>query len=124
MAARIIRRVEVLVNESVAGVLDIETDALSPRERVAFTSQAGCRITAQLGSMRISEEIDALESLGLKSVPFVVTTRLIAGAIRAGGRRRAEHRRIHRGSPAGDELVARPLSRAPGRPSRTRWTTR
>ncbi|MBF6278380.1 ABC transporter permease [Nocardia sp. 852002-20019_SCH5090214] len=48
---------------------------------VGFAAQAGCRITAQIGSMRISEEIDALESLGLRSIPFVVTTRIIAGAV-------------------------------------------
>ncbi|QIS04340.1 ABC transporter permease [Nocardia brasiliensis] len=50
---------------------------------IGFAAQAGCRMTAEIGSMRISEEIDALESLGLKSVPFVVTTRIIAGAISA-----------------------------------------
>ncbi|WP_405494544.1 ABC transporter permease [Nocardia sp. NBC_00511] len=48
---------------------------------IGFAAQAGCRMTAEIGSMRISEEIDALEALGLKSVPFVVTTRLIAGAL-------------------------------------------
>ncbi|APE37019.1 ABC transporter permease [Nocardia mangyaensis] len=48
---------------------------------VGFAAQAGCRITAQIGSMRISEEIDAIESLGLRSIPFVVTTRIIAGAV-------------------------------------------
>ncbi|WP_460726701.1 ABC transporter permease [Nocardia heshunensis] len=48
---------------------------------IGFAAQAGCRMTAEIGSMRISEEIDAIESLGLKSVPFVVTTRLIAGAV-------------------------------------------
>lgn len=37
MAGRNIRRVEVLVNETVAGVMDIETDGLSPREHVSFT---------------------------------------------------------------------------------------
>lgn len=37
MAARNIRRVEVLVNETLAGVMDIETDGLSPREHVSFT---------------------------------------------------------------------------------------
>ena len=37
MAARSIRRVEVLVNESLAGVMDIEMDGLSPREHVTFT---------------------------------------------------------------------------------------
>lgn len=48
---------------------------------VGFAAQAGCRMTAEIGSMRISEEIDALESLGVRSVPFVVTTRVIAGII-------------------------------------------
>ncbi|MEU6559337.1 ABC transporter permease [Nocardia nova] len=48
---------------------------------IGFAAQAGCRMTAEIGSMRIAEEIDAIESLGLRSVPFVVTTRVIAGAI-------------------------------------------
>lgn len=48
---------------------------------IGFAAQAGCRMTAEIGSMRISEEIDALESLGLRSVPFVVSTRVIAGAV-------------------------------------------
>ncbi|MBF5000516.1 ABC transporter permease [Nocardia sp. BSTN01] len=48
---------------------------------IGFAAQAGCRMTAEIGAMRISEEIDALESLGLKSIPFVVTTRVIAGAV-------------------------------------------
>ncbi|MEV6558220.1 ABC transporter permease [Nocardia sp. NPDC051756] len=48
---------------------------------VGFAAQAGCRMTAEIGAMRIAEEIDAIEALGLKSVPFVVTTRLIAGAV-------------------------------------------
>ncbi|MFF0491988.1 ABC transporter permease [Nocardia sp. NPDC004068] len=48
---------------------------------VGFAAQAGCRMTAEIGSMRISEEIDALESLGVRSVPFVVTTRIIAGIV-------------------------------------------
>ncbi|WP_433560308.1 ABC transporter permease [Nocardia sp. CA-151230] len=48
---------------------------------VGFAAQAGCRMTAEIGSMRISEEIDALESLGIRSVPFVVTTRVVAGIV-------------------------------------------
>ncbi len=48
---------------------------------VGFAAQAGCRMTAEIGSMRINEEIDALESLGLRSVSFVVTTRVLAGLI-------------------------------------------
>jgi phospholipid/cholesterol/gamma-HCH transport system permease protein len=38
-------------------------------------------MTAEIGAMRISEEIDALEAQGIRSIPFVVTTRVIAGVI-------------------------------------------
>lgn len=48
---------------------------------IAFTSQAGCRMTAEIGAMRISEEIDAVEALGLRPIPFVVGTRLIGGLL-------------------------------------------
>lgn len=48
---------------------------------IGFAAQAGCRMTAEIGAMRISEEIDAIESLGLRSIPFVVTTRVLAGAV-------------------------------------------
>ncbi|KMO75593.1 MlaE family ABC transporter permease [Mycolicibacterium obuense] len=44
---------------------------------IAFMSQAGTRMTAEIGAMRISEEIDAVETLGLRPIPFVVGTRLI-----------------------------------------------
>lgn len=48
---------------------------------VAFAIQAGCRMTAEIGSMRISEEIDALEVIGVHSMSFVVSTRVIAGIL-------------------------------------------
>lgn len=48
---------------------------------IGFAAQAGCRMTAEIGAMRISEEIDALEAQGIRSIPFVVTTRVIAGII-------------------------------------------
>lgn len=44
---------------------------------IAFAGQAGCRMTAEIGAMRISEEIDAIEAIGLRPIPFVVGTRLI-----------------------------------------------
>nr|WP_240431231.1 ABC transporter permease [Mycobacterium kyogaense] len=46
---------------------------------IAFAAQAGCRMTAEIGSMRIAEEIDAVEAMGLRAIPFVVGTRLIGG---------------------------------------------
>ncbi|QEN15472.1 MlaE family ABC transporter permease [Mycolicibacterium sp. ELW1] len=48
---------------------------------IGFAAQAGCRMTAEIGAMRISEETDALEALGIRSIPFVVTTRVIAGML-------------------------------------------
>jgi phospholipid/cholesterol/gamma-HCH transport system permease protein len=45
---------------------------------IAFAAQVGCRYTAQLGSMRIAEEIDALEVMAIRSVPYLVVTRMIA----------------------------------------------
>lgn len=48
---------------------------------LAFAIQAGCRFTAQLGSMRISEEIDALESCAIRPLPYLVSTRMIAATL-------------------------------------------
>nr|WP_194818881.1 ABC transporter permease [Nocardia sp. XZ_19_385] len=48
---------------------------------LAFAIQAGCRFTAQLGAMRISEEIDALESVAIRPIPYLVTTRVLASAL-------------------------------------------
>jgi len=48
---------------------------------LALSATVGCGFTAQLGAMRISDEIDALEVMAVPSLPFLVTTRLIAGFI-------------------------------------------
>jgi phospholipid/cholesterol/gamma-HCH transport system permease protein len=48
---------------------------------LALTATVGAGFTAQLGAMRISEEVDALEVMGIPSVPYLVTTRLIAGLV-------------------------------------------
>jgi phospholipid/cholesterol/gamma-HCH transport system permease protein len=48
---------------------------------LALAATVGCGFTAQLGAMRISEEIDALEVMGIPSLPFLVTTRMIAGFV-------------------------------------------
>ncbi|MGV0641835.1 ABC transporter permease [Mycolicibacterium sp. XJ879] len=48
---------------------------------IAFATQAGCRMTAEIGSMRIAEEIDATEAMGLRALPFVVGTRLMGGML-------------------------------------------
>ncbi len=48
---------------------------------IALAATVGCGYTARLGAMRISEEIDALEVMGVPSLPFLVTTRIIAAFI-------------------------------------------
>ncbi|MFI5500270.1 MlaE family ABC transporter permease [Nocardia asteroides] len=48
---------------------------------LAFAAQAGCRFTAQLGAMRISEEIDALDSIAIRPLPYLVSTRMMAAVI-------------------------------------------
>lgn len=48
---------------------------------VALAATIGCGFTAQLGAMRISEEVDALEVMAVPSIPYLVTTRMIAAVI-------------------------------------------
>ena len=57
----------------------VNTRELAPiAAALAFATQSGCRFTAQLGAMRISEEIDALDSMAIRPIPYMVTTRLMA----------------------------------------------
>jgi len=48
---------------------------------IALAATVGCGYTARLGAMRISEEVDALEVMAVPSLPFLVTTRMIAAFI-------------------------------------------
>lgn len=48
---------------------------------IAFAAQTGCRMTAEIGAMRIGDEIDAVEAMGLRPISFVVGTRLIGGML-------------------------------------------
>jgi phospholipid/cholesterol/gamma-HCH transport system permease protein len=48
---------------------------------LALSATVGAGYTAQLGSMRINEEVDALEGMGVPSLPYLVTTRVVAGAV-------------------------------------------
>jgi phospholipid/cholesterol/gamma-HCH transport system permease protein len=43
-----------------------------------LAAQMGCKFTAQLGAMRVTEEIDALEVMAIPSLPYLITTRMIA----------------------------------------------
>jgi len=48
---------------------------------VGLAATIGAGATAQLGAMRISEEIDALEVMGIRSVAYLTSTRVVAGII-------------------------------------------
>lgn len=48
---------------------------------IVFIGRVGARITAELGTMKVSEQIDALHSLGRDPVRQLVAPRLIAGVI-------------------------------------------
>lgn len=48
---------------------------------IALTATVGAGFTAQIGAMRVSEEIDALEVMAVPPVPYLVTTRIIAGLV-------------------------------------------
>jgi len=45
---------------------------------LALAAQVGCRFTAQIGSMKIHEEVDALEVMGVSAVRYLVATRVVA----------------------------------------------
>jgi len=69
---------------SYAGVLS----ALCPiREATPFMfaymvgAKVGCGYVAEIGSMRINEEIDAMESLGINPMRYLVATRLLANIL-------------------------------------------
>jgi phospholipid/cholesterol/gamma-HCH transport system permease protein len=48
---------------------------------ISLIATVGGGFTAQLGAMRVSEEIDALETMAVRSVSFLVSTRIIAGLV-------------------------------------------
>jgi phospholipid/cholesterol/gamma-HCH transport system permease protein len=48
---------------------------------VALSATIGAGATAQIGAMRINEEVDALEVIGIRSVTYLASTRVLAGVI-------------------------------------------
>ena len=67
--------------ESLAGVFNALCDMreITPLFfGFAIGAKVGCGIVAELGTMRINEEIDALETMGIPSVPYLVSTRMLA----------------------------------------------
>ncbi len=48
---------------------------------IVFTSRVGAAYTAEIGSMKVSEEILALETMGISPIGYVIAPRLIAGIL-------------------------------------------
>lgn len=48
---------------------------------VALSATIGAGATAQIGAMRINEEIDALEVIGIRSISYLASSRVIAGVV-------------------------------------------
>jgi phospholipid/cholesterol/gamma-HCH transport system permease protein len=48
---------------------------------VALSATIGAGATAQMGAMRINEEIDALEVIGIRSVSYLAASRVVAGIV-------------------------------------------
>jgi phospholipid/cholesterol/gamma-HCH transport system permease protein len=48
---------------------------------VAFAAQVGAGFTAELGAMRISDEIDALEVMSVPTFTYLVCTRVVAAVV-------------------------------------------
>lgn len=46
-----------------------------------LSGRVGARIAAELGTMRVTEQIDALESMGMNSVGYLILPRVLAGII-------------------------------------------
>ncbi|HVF52519.1 MAG TPA: ABC transporter permease [Actinomycetota bacterium] len=48
---------------------------------VTLAAQVGAGFTAELGAMRVNEEIDALEVMAVRPIPYLISTRIIAALI-------------------------------------------
>jgi phospholipid/cholesterol/gamma-HCH transport system permease protein len=48
---------------------------------VTLAAQVGAGFTAELGAMRVNEEIDALEVMAVRPIPYLISTRIIAAFI-------------------------------------------
>src|SRR5438034_5042400 len=67
--------------ESLAGVFNAlcDTREITPLFfGFAIGAKVGCGLVAELGTMRVNEEIDALEVMGIPSRTYLVSTRMLA----------------------------------------------
>lgn len=55
----------------------LELGAVLPA--LVLAGRVGARIAAELGTMRVTEQVDALEAMGLNSIAYLVVPRVLAG---------------------------------------------
>lgn len=67
------------IGSAVIPTLMLEMAALVPG--LVLASRIGASIAAEIGTMRVTEQIDALESMGMNSVAYLVLPRVIAGTL-------------------------------------------
>lgn len=48
---------------------------------IGLAATFGAGVTAQLGAMRVNQEIDALEAMAIRPIAFLVSTRIVAGML-------------------------------------------
>ncbi|MCS7082949.1 MAG: ABC transporter permease [Bacteroidetes bacterium] len=73
-----------LVPKSVIGSIVTESVILELAPVISalvLAGRVGARIAAELGTMRVTEQIDALEVMGLNAVSFLVLPRVLAGVL-------------------------------------------
>jgi phospholipid/cholesterol/gamma-HCH transport system permease protein len=46
-----------------------------------LAAKVGCGMVAEIGAMRVNEEVDAIEVMGISSMAYLVSTRLVAASI-------------------------------------------
>jgi phospholipid/cholesterol/gamma-HCH transport system permease protein len=65
----------------------VQTYVCSTRQVTPFlfgyilAAKIGCGFVAELGSMRVREEVDALETMGIRTLPYLVGTRILGSTI-------------------------------------------
>ena len=59
----------------------VQASSLGVGAIAGFFSAYANGATAQIGAMRISEEIDALEVIGIRSIPYLASTRVLGGLL-------------------------------------------
>lgn len=67
------------IGSAVIPTLMLEMSALVPG--LVLASRIGASIAAEIGTMRVTEQIDALESMGMNSVGYLVVPRIAAGTL-------------------------------------------